>query len=346
MLAKSDKIDEFSIMKISLKSATIDWLTFLPSQPLTLNDDYREHPRATVPMDEDIGCGWFEIMPLSIGMYLVRSRYQFTDQRLGQLIPLMHMKGELTEPSLLISSTLIGRALHKDFCVKGKYFFGLKQTLFKHVDRMDYQPSLDSSSDIEAINLGMGLSVLSTFLGSELTDIMLEKLRLSRCPSAAVHVLPLSVSKHLYATQQNHLTGPMRTLHAQARVLEYISELAHRLTQINDSSELGTTTKEDLVTQLHEDLVSLEGKVPTLDEIANNYGISARIINDEFKKTYGSSIYNYIAELRLNAAHDALVSTKVPMKVIADNLGYSHVNHFISAFGKKFGYSPGSLRKK
>jgi len=34
------------------------------------------------------------------------------------------------------------------------------------------------------------------------------------------------------------------------------------------------------------------------------------------------------------------------MKVLAARLGYSHVNHFIAAFKKKFGYPPGSLRKK
>jgi AraC-like DNA-binding protein len=33
------------------------------------------------------------------------------------------------------------------------------------------------------------------------------------------------------------------------------------------------------------------------------------------------------------------------MKVIAERLGYSHVNHFITALKRKFGYPPGSVRK-
>ncbi|NTW85245.1 MAG: AraC family transcriptional regulator, partial [Holophagaceae bacterium] len=33
------------------------------------------------------------------------------------------------------------------------------------------------------------------------------------------------------------------------------------------------------------------------------------------------------------------------MKALAANLGYSHVNNFIYAFKKKFGYPPGSVRK-
>jgi AraC-like DNA-binding protein len=36
----------------------------------------------------------------------------------------------------------------------------------------------------------------------------------------------------------------------------------------------------------------------------------------------------------------------VSFRSAATRLGYSHVNHFISAFKRKFGYSPGSLRRK
>lgn len=97
---------------------------------------------------------------------------------------------------------------------------------------------------------------------------------------------------------------------------------------------------------LHDELESLQGKVPTLDGLAQQYGISARVLNDEFRKVYGCSIFTCISELRLKEAHEALLKTDIPMKTLAINLGYCHVNHVIGAFGRKFGYSPGSLRKK
>ena len=97
---------------------------------------------------------------------------------------------------------------------------------------------------------------------------------------------------------------------------------------------------------MYEELSGLQGKMPTLDDLARQYGMSARVLNEEFRKVYGVSIFVYISELRLKEAHEALLQTDVPMKTMALNMGYSHVNHFISAFGKKFGYSPGSLRKR
>jgi len=80
--------------------------------------------------------------------------------------------------------------------------------------------------------------------------------------------------------------------------------------------------------------------------LAQQYGISARVLNDEFRKVYGCSIFTYISELRLKEAHEVLLKTDIPMKTLAINLGYRHVKHVICAFGRKFGYSPGSLRKK
>jgi AraC-like DNA-binding protein len=34
------------------------------------------------------------------------------------------------------------------------------------------------------------------------------------------------------------------------------------------------------------------------------------------------------------------------MKALANQLGYSHVNHFITAFKRQFGYSPGTIRRR
>ena len=48
---------------------------------------------------------------------------------------------------------------------------------------------------------------------------------------------------------------------------------------------------------------------------------------------------------RLEAAHAAIQSSDVPLKKLAERLGYAHFNHFNAAFKKKFGYPSGSLRK-
>ena len=68
-------------------------------------------------------------------------------------------------------------------------------------------------------------------------------------------------------------------------------------------------------------------------------------LNQSFIKKYDQSIYSFLTNQRLDQAHEALLKTGIPMKILAHKIGYSHVNHFITAFKKKFGVTPGSLRK-
>ena len=69
-------------------------------------------------------------------------------------------------------------------------------------------------------------------------------------------------------------------------------------------------------------------------------------MNQAFFEKYGQSIYNFLSNQRLEQAHYGLLKTDIPMKTIAHKIGYSHVNHFITAFKNKFGVTPGSLRKE
>ena len=91
--------------------------------------------------------------------------------------------------------------------------------------------------------------------------------------------------------------------------------------------------------------MGLEGKFPTIDSLSAQFGRSAHSLNDEFKSEYGESIFNFILNHRLNSAHEAIKNTNVPLKQLADKLGYTHVSNFRAAFKNKFGYSPGKLRK-
>ena len=101
----------------------------------------------------------------------------------------------------------------------------------------------------------------------------------------------------------------------------------------------------ELARNVHELLLHSEGKLPKLDELARQFSCSAKRLNDEFVSEFGTSIYVFISNHRLNEAHAAIKNSDVPMKLLAQRLGYAHFNHFSVAFKKKFGYPPGSLRR-
>lgn len=302
--------------------------------------------RTPMPMPDETGTGWAELIPLAVGMSIARGGNSFTEKARGRLIPYQQIKAILDEPAFVISAVQKGRVILREYDLKTDLQCGKGFVVFRHLDRIHYEIILDASSDVDGLNLFIGHSALAMLLGERLAGELLEKLSISATPSATVQMVPPQITAILFSAVQENLTGQMRRLHAQAKSLEFITALANHLVHGEQPYAMASGHKEQLVEQLHNELLHLEGKVPSLEVLAQQYGISARMLNDEFRKRYGSSIYNYVSELRLTAAHEKLIKTAMPMKILALNMGYSHVNHFISAFSRKFGYSPGSLRKK
>ena len=103
--------------------------------------------------------------------------------------------------------------------------------------------------------------------------------------------------------------------------------------------------KIEAIHELHDHLMVLEGKLPTMAVMAQQTGLSQGELNKVFTEEYGMPVHRFVQQQRMTEAHEAVAFSKVPLKVLAHRLGYSHVNHFITAFKRQFGYPPGSLRK-
>jgi AraC-like DNA-binding protein len=215
--------------------------------------------------------------------------------------------------------------------------------VYRYADEVDLIPSLDASSDSEIFSLSVGESVLINLLGERESAQLLAGLDLRDNPSIRLHQTPLPISAILHGSLRPSLKGAALNIHCQARCLEYLSALYQFVAK--PSGVIQPQGQRERVSELHDYLLILEGKLPTLDELARRFGRSARALNQDFKNEYGASIHGFINDQRLLQAHRAITHTGVPLKVIAANLGYSHVNHFNAAFKKKFGYPPGRLRK-
>jgi AraC family transcriptional regulator of arabinose operon len=81
-------------------------------------------------------------------------------------------------------------------------------------------------------------------------------------------------------------------------------------------------------------------------EMADFLHVSARHLNDLFRKLAQTSPYQYLQDLRLAEARRLLLSEpSVGIKEIAARVGFRDPSHFILAFRKATGVSPGQFRK-
>ncbi|HEU5077724.1 MAG TPA: AraC family transcriptional regulator [Opitutaceae bacterium] len=84
---------------------------------------------------------------------------------------------------------------------------------------------------------------------------------------------------------------------------------------------------------------------PSLEKLARKLGIGYSYFRREFKKSTGYSPGQYVRRLRLEKARRLLGASSLPVKAVAEQLGFSSEFHFSAAFKKQFGIAPAHWRK-
>ena len=84
----------------------------------------------------------------------------------------------------------------------------------------------------------------------------------------------------------------------------------------------------------------------TIDELARESGISQFHFIRLFKKQYGITPYQYLINLRLNAAATHLKNTDLSIKEVAVRCGFVNTGRFPVIFQKHFGLSPTKYRHR
>ena len=282
-------------------------------------------------------------MKLQLGMTICRGLHRFKQPNRGEVLPFATFEGALSEPSLTIQMAKQGRVLVREQVAAAELLFDSNLSLFQYADRVEYQPLLDTGADLEVVVLYVSRSVLNMLLGEHETGNLLKYLGLTKCPSAGTERIPQHISNIVFSAYDMLEQGEIFRLKTQGMVLEYLNALSVFLGQNRDVSLSPTRVK--VIRQAADELMHLEGKIPPLSDFAAVQGVSLRTLNEGFKQVFNTTVYDFIKKHRLRAAHDALEQSDIAMKIVADRIGYSHVNHFITAFKKHFGYTPGSLRK-
>ncbi len=297
------------------------------------------------PLPPEIGEASIAKVEMAYGMTFFRATHSFKPAAIGRMVEIAEVEGSFPAVSLMIQSVNQGHILHKEKYPEIDVVFRNGFDLFRLADRLKLVPFVDGSCSNVMTALTVSRTALEQLVGINVADKTLAALGLLDAPSITVKPMPTKLSNILHNAIPANLTGASLRLACQSHALEYLSALIRHL-GTGDIAEAAPSAKRKRSMELHEQLCNFQGKLPGLQELAAQFGVSAKNLNEEFKAEYGLPIHSFIAERRLIEAHAAIEQTDIPLKLLSNRLGYSHVNHFLTAFRKKFGYTPGSLRKK
>lgn len=85
---------------------------------------------------------------------------------------------------------------------------------------------------------------------------------------------------------------------------------------------------------------------PSLNELAEQVNMSHTKLNRCFKKAYGTTVYNWLRNYRLDNASQYLAEKDSNITDIAFQCGFSSASHFAHAFKQQYGCSPIKYREQ
>lgn len=140
-------------------------------------------------------------------------------------------------------------------------------------------------------------------------------------------------------------SGGLKKLFLQAKCIELLTLQVTALEKRTvNKTTLTSAYDKDCIMYAREYLQAHITAPPSLAELAAIAGTNTFKLKNGFKELFNNTVFGYLSEVRLEQARELLL-TGIPIKDVADRTGYSSVQHFSTAFRKKFGISPGKLHQ-
>jgi AraC family transcriptional activator of pyochelin receptor len=160
--------------------------------------------------------------------------------------------------------------------------------------------------------------------------------------------LPITAAMHqcIQDIMNCHFTGGLKLLFLQSKCVELLTLQAIAFEQAQEASPTTSVLKsdydKDCIVHAQEYLLQHLHAPPSLTALAAIAGTNEFKLKKGFKEMFNNTVYGYLSDTRLTQARELLLSG-MAIKDVADQLGYSSVQHFGTAFRKKFGFPPGKM---
>ncbi|MBU5267542.1 AraC family transcriptional regulator [Virgibacillus proomii] len=127
----------------------------------------------------------------------------------------------------------------------------------------------------------------------------------------------------------------------KSKALEFLSHC------VND--ELGRETifcPDDCIRKVKEKIDTSYDLPLQVKQLAKEFNIPTIVLQNQFKQSYGYTVYRYIQKRRMDVAMEALLTTDQSIIDIAMKVGYDNPSKFAAVFKKYFSETPLHYRRK
>ena len=151
--------------------------------------------------------------------------------------------------------------------------------------------------------------------------------------------------QHIFARMYTAPEGVRPWLY-RLKVSELLLFLDEPCLQSQKLSDVYTRQQVDRVKRIHGQITQNLGHRYTIEELSQQYAISATALKQHFKGIYGQPMAAYMKHYRIHAAVEMLREGDRTIAEIAHDVGYESQGKFTAAFRSVMGLTPTAYRKK
>jgi len=145
----------------------------------------------------------------------------------------------------------------------------------------------------------------------------------------------------------NPYSSKMRALFLEAKMMElFLLQIQQNIDHKQHTSFSYGQRDRDRIYETKQIIDQHINEFLTISKLSQLSGMNRRKLMQGFKELFGTTIHVYITEMKMLEARRLLLDEDKYVNEVADDIGYKNPQHFISAFKKKFGISPGKLKNR
>jgi AraC-like DNA-binding protein len=245
-------------------------------------------------------------------------------------------------------------SLNVCFALEGTVGLDLKESKFSttlsthqhhHIFAPEPEYDIQATKKVHGFHLSIDLDYFANLMcekdayTARVKDKLLRKEKVW-AGKAAMHV---SMKQALQDLMNNPLTGKFKSLFVEAKVLELV---ALQLNQFAETPQPCKKKKQesDIFYDLRQYLQQNFTADLSLKGLSRTFGMNEFKLKKGFKEFFDTTIFDYIHDLKMLHAQELLRDHKLYVNEVSSRVGYKNPNHFSTAFKRKFGISPATLK--
>ena len=275
----------------------------------------------------------------------------------SELYSIRYIFGKLLS-KVKVEGTIYNRGLYSYFMLQNgsrKVIEGIGKVHVRHnyhcsffTDPTTCTALFEKNSEFKVLDIFYSPKLLEELLPyfPELKDVLLNDGASILLPAKACWTLPSM--KEIYTKILDcPFDDSTRQFYFDLKVRELVYQLLQNTFKRRSSDRIYTPWE---TARIHDAKAILEThiarKAPSIKLLSRQVALNEFKLKDGFRKIFGSGIFEWLMEQRMQHAKVLLLTTNKPVKDICSMVGYPRTTNFITAFKRRFGMTPGSLRRE